>query len=77
MPSTGEVTVTRPALGLATTFCPTGPFGSMRIKALGVNGALAALSGVYALFVTNFASIVIWLFGSITLISNEVLKSES
>src|SRR5574338_594036 len=27
-----------------------------------VSGLLAALSGVYALFVTNFASIVIWLF---------------
>jgi len=29
-----------------------------------VSGLLAALSGVYALFVTNFASIVIWLFAA-------------
>jgi len=29
-----------------------------------VSGLLAALSGVYALFVTNFASIVIWLFAT-------------
>jgi len=35
---------------------------STHLRWFAISGALAALSGVYALFVTNFASIVIWLF---------------
>jgi 1,4-dihydroxy-2-naphthoate octaprenyltransferase len=33
------------------------------LKWFAVSGALAALSGVYALFYTNFSPVVIWLFG--------------
>jgi 1,4-dihydroxy-2-naphthoate octaprenyltransferase len=35
---------------------------STHLRWFAVSGLLAVLSGVYALFVTNFASIVIWLF---------------
>jgi len=35
---------------------------STHLRWFAISGALAALSGVYALLVTNFASIVIWLF---------------
>jgi len=37
---------------------------STHLRWFAVSGLLAALSGVYALFVTNFASIVIWLFAT-------------
>jgi 1,4-dihydroxy-2-naphthoate octaprenyltransferase len=35
---------------------------STHLRWFAISGLLAALSGVYALFVTNFASIVLWLF---------------
>jgi len=37
---------------------------STHLRWFAVSGLLAVLSGVYALFVTNFASIVIWLFAT-------------